>query len=73
MRDTTTESGRATNSRTSPTRMAGSRSSINSLGLTSSPSRTKRPICASQPSPSAKDRVADRCGRPELASTTAAR
>ncbi len=34
---------------------------------------TNTPICASQPEPSANDRVAERCGRPELASTTPAR
>ena len=53
--------------------IAGTISRPRSLGSTSRPSRTNRPICASQPSPSAKDRVAERCGSPELASTTAAR
>ena len=42
-------------------------------GMTSSPSSMNNPIWASQPSPSAKDRVAARCGSPALARISAAR
>ena len=42
------------------------------LGVSSSPSITNSPICASQATPSANDRVAIRCGRSELPRTSAA-
>ena len=50
-RETTTDSGRATSSRTSPMTIAGTNSAPRSLGSTSRPSRTNRPICASQAEP----------------------
>ncbi len=41
-------------------------------GDSSSPSITNSPICDSQATPSAKDRVAPRCGSSEFPSTSAA-
>ncbi len=69
----TTETGRASTvrirpaSRASPTISHEMRS-----GESSSPSITNSPICASQATPSANDRVAPRCGSSELPSTSAA-
>lgn len=55
-----TESGLATSVRPSPTAAAGNSASGSREGLASSPSRTNRPIWASQPRPSAKPAVARR-------------
>ena len=71
--DTMTDTGRATSSSTRPATIAGTRSSTNWDGVTNRPSSTNNPIWASHPEPSANDFVADRCGNPELASTTLAR
>ncbi len=68
-RQSRTETGRATSSRTDPTTSAGMIAEGSSLGSTSRPSMTNRPIWASHPTPSAKERVAARCGSWELPST----
>nr|CRL68449.1 hypothetical protein CPGR_00037 [Mycolicibacter nonchromogenicus] len=71
--DATTDSGRLNSSSTAPITSAGISSADKWLGVTNRPSKTNSPIWASQPSPSANERVAARCGKPELASTTPAR
>src|SRR6202011_4525007 len=73
MSDTATETGRLSSRSTSPITIPATTSPGIWLGVTSRPSRTNRPICANQPSPSAKDLVALRWGSPELASTSAER
>ncbi len=59
---TRTSRGRATIVRTRPMTTAGQKSFTSSCGVTSRPSRTNMPICAIQPSPSAKPRFAGACG-----------
>ena len=69
----TTETGRATKVRISPASTA--RPTVPRVirpGESSSPSITNRPICASQATPSANDRVATRWGSSLLPSTSAA-
>lgn len=68
-----TSSGRATTVSTSPTMTAGQKSSSRSCGVTRRPSSTNMPICAIQPSPSAKPRVAGQCGSLALPRIIAAR
>ncbi len=72
-REATTLSGRATMVSTRPMRSAGQTSSPRSCGVTSRPSSTNMPICAIQPSPSAKPRVAGQCGSREFPRITEAR
>ncbi len=70
---TSTESGRATKVSTSPATSASPTvSQVSRSGESSSPSITNRPICAIHAMPSENDRVAARCGRSELPSTSAA-
>ena len=67
-----TDNGRASSSSASPVITAGSTAASSRLGDTSRPSSTNRPIWASQASPSAKPRMACRCGSLELPSSTPA-
>jgi len=68
-----TEIGRASRGSPSPATIAiATVSRWMRDGVTSSPSITNSPIWASQPMPSANDRVALRCGSSELPSTSAA-
>jgi hypothetical protein len=61
---TSTESGRATKVSTRPATMASPTvSQVIRPGESSRPSITNSPICASQATPSANDRVAARCGQ----------
>ena len=70
---TSTDSGRATKVSTRPATIASPTiERVSRPGESSSPSITNSPIWASQATPSAKDRVAPRCGRSELPSTSAA-
>ena len=70
---TSTESGRATRVSTRPATTAYPMVSRSIRpGESSSPSITNSPIWASQARPSAKDRVAARCGSSALPSTSAA-
>ncbi len=66
-----TAAGRARNTSTSPTTMAGRTWAGSRAGEASRPSMTNSPIWASQPIPSAKPRVAGPCGSLALPSTTA--
>ena len=68
--DASTDSGRATSSSTRPMPSAGRIEEASSGGVASSPSITNRPIWASQAIPSAKPRVAGRCGSRALPSTS---
>ena len=68
-----TEKGRATKVRMRPARTASPTvSTVIRSGESSRPSITKRPIWASHATPSAKERVAARCGSSMLPSTSAA-
>lgn len=57
-----TDSGRATSTSTDPATSAGITWAGRSDGSATSPSITNSPICASHAMPSAKPRVAGRCG-----------
>ena len=69
-RHASTETGRATSSSTRPATTPATTASGNWPGSTSRPSITNSPICPSQPVPSAKERLAARCGSLALPSTT---
>ena len=68
-----TDSGRATNVRSRPAAIASPTvEAVIRPGDSSRPSITNSPIWASQATPSAKERVAARCGRSLFPSTSAA-
>ncbi len=71
--ETTTARGRAMRTRMVPTTRAGRIWAGSRAGEASSPSMTNNPIWASQAMPSAKPRMAGRCGSRMLPSTRADR